>query len=302
MNKLLAMEVFARVVETGGFTRAADTLDMPKATVTTHIQSLESHLGVKLLNRSTRRVSVTTDGAAFYERCMRILDDMAETENALSQARKSVRGRLRVDVGATFGREILIPMLPDFFARYPEIRLELGCSDRPVDLIEEGVDCVVRGGVQPDSTLVARKLHSLEFVACATADYLKRHGTPAHPHDLKKHNCVNYFSAKTGRMFDWDFIRGSERIVMSLQGTIALNDSDAYRAAGRAGLGICKVPAVMVANDLKRGKLRRVLPEWASSPLPIYVMYPQNRHLSAKVRAFVDWVSGIPLRHGLGAG
>lgn len=299
MDKLRAMEVFARVVETGGFTRAADTLDMPKATVTTHIQNLESHLGVKLLNRSTRQVSVTNDGAAYYERCVRILDDVAETENALMHAKKSVRGRLRVDVGATFGREILIPALPEFFARYPDIKLELGCSDRPVDLIEEGVDCVVRGGVQPDSTLVARKLYTLEFVTCATADYLKRHGTPAHPHDLKKHNCVNYFSAKTGRIFDWDFIRNSERIVMTLEGSIALNDSDAYRAAGNAGIGIIKVPELMVAEPLKRGKLKRVLPGWKSSPLPIYVMYPQNRHLSAKVRAFVDWVAGIPLRDGL---
>lgn len=287
------MDVFVRVVDTGGFTRAAEILRMPKATVTTLVQSLEAHLGVKLLNRTTRRVSVTPDGAAYYERCVRILAEVEETEGALSRATSNPHGRLRVDVPATFGRRMLVPALPEFFERYPHIRLELGCSDRAVDLIEEGVDCVVRGGEQPDSTLVARKLGTVEFITCATPDYLTRHGTPTHPNDLTLHRCINYFSARTGRIFEWDFSRDGERIVLKLDGHVALNDSDAYRAAGMAGLGIMQVAEVLVKPALDRGALVRILADWQTDPLPVYVMYPQNRHLSAKVRAFVDWVAEL---------
>jgi LysR family transcriptional regulator, regulator for bpeEF and oprC len=293
MDRLQAMEVFVRVVDTGAFTRAAERLRMPKATVTTLVQNLEAHLGVKLLSRTTRRVSVTPDGAAYYERCVRILTDVEETENSLAHSKLSPRGRLRVDVPATFGRRMLVPMLPEFFDRYPEIRLELGCSDRSVDLIEEGVDCVVRGGEQPDSTLVARKLGTIEFITCATPGYLARYGVPEHPNDLTRHRCINYFSAKTGRIFDWDFSRDGERIVLDLDGHVALNDSDAYRAAGMAGLGIIQVAEILVQPALERGTLVRVLPDWQTDPLPIYVMYPQNRHLSAKVRVFVDWVAEL---------
>src|ERR1700736_3339025 len=198
MDRLQAMEVFVRVVDTGAFTRAAEVLHMPKATVTTLIQNLESHLGAKLLNRTTRRVNVTPDGAAYYERCTRILAEVEEIESALGHTKSSPRGRLRVDFPVTFGRRVLVPALPDFFERYPDIRLEVGCSDRPVDLIEEGVDWVVRGGVQPDSTLVARRVGMVDFVSCATPEYLARHGVPAHPHDLRRHHCISSFSPQPG--------------------------------------------------------------------------------------------------------
>src|SRR5215470_11252701 len=186
MDRFQAMEVFIRVVETGGFTKAADAMRMPKPTVTTLVQNLEAHLGVKLLNRTTRRVSVTPDGAAYYERCMRILTDVEETESVLSRAKSTPHGRLRVDVAGGFGRRFLVPVLSEFFERYPEIQLEVGCSDRPVDLIEEGVDCVVRGGEQPDSTLVARRIATFELLTCATPEYFKRNGVPQHPHDLER--------------------------------------------------------------------------------------------------------------------
>lgn len=266
---------------------------MPKATVTTLVQNLESHLGAKLLHRTTRRVSVTPDGAAYYERCIRILAEIEETESALGHTRSSPRGRLRVDVPGTFGRRVLVPALPDFFARYPDIRLEVGCSDRPVDLIEEGVDCVVRGGVQPDSTLVARRVGLVDFVTCATPEYLERYGAPAHPHDLARHRCVNYFSSKTGRIFAWSFNKGGERIELQLEGLVALNDGEAYLEAGLAGLGIVQAATFMVNDALASGRLKHVLDDWETEPLPVWIMYPQNRHLSAKVRVFVDWVADL---------
>jgi LysR family transcriptional regulator, regulator for bpeEF and oprC len=293
MDRLQAMEVFIRVVDTGTFTRAAQVLRMPKATVTTLIQNLESHLGAKLLNRTTRRVSVTPDGAAYYERCRSILADIEETEGALGHQQSHPRGRLRIDVPVTFGRRVLVPALPDFFARYPDIRLEVGCSDRAVDLIEEGVDCVVRGGVQPDSTLVARRISMVELVACATPEYLARHGGPTHPTDLARHRCVTYFSAKTGRILRWNFTKDGERIELQPEGFISLNDSEAYLEAGLAGLGIVQAAKLWVKDALADGRLQRVLPDWQLDTLPVWIMYPQNRHLSVKVRVFVDWVAEL---------
>ena len=287
------MEVFVRVVDTGAFTRAAEVLHMPKATVTTLVQNLESHLGAKLLHRTTRRVNVTPDGAAYYERCTRILAEVEETESALGRNKSNPRGRLRVDVPVTFGRRVLVPALPDFFARYPEIRLEIGCSDRPVDLIEEGVDCVVRGGAQPDSTLVARRVGMVDFISCATPGYLERHGVPVHPSDLVRHRCISYFSSKTGRIMGWDFSKDGERIDLQLDGVVALNDGEAYLEAGLAGLGIVQAATFMVKDAIASGKLTRVLSDWQIDPLPVWIMYPQNRHLSAKVRVFVEWIADL---------
>lgn len=287
------MQVFARVVDTGGFTRAADLMNMPKATVSTLVQNLEAHLGVKLLNRTTRRVTVTPDGAAYYERCVRILTDIEETESSLAHSRSTPHGRLRVDVSGAFGRRVLVPALPEFFELYPEIRLEIGCSDRPVDLIEEGVDCVVRGGEQPDSTLIARRLGVIQLITCASPDYLKRYGMPRHPHDLARHRFVNYFSAKTGRMVEWKFIRMNEEVVVDQVSHVAFNDFEALLLAGTAGLGIMRTGEALARKELQRGELVQILPDWGSEPFPIFVMYPQNRHLSAKVRVFTDWIAEL---------
>src|SRR4051812_30752352 len=223
MNKFQAMEVFVQVVDAGSFTRAADTLQLPKATVSTLVQSLEASLSAKLLHRTTRSVTVTTDGAAYYERCVRILSDVRDAEESLSRTRLSPSGRLRVDAPTGLASEILVPALPAFFERYPDIKLELGCSDRPVDLIEEGVDCAVRGGNLVDSNLVARRVGALHVATCAAPSYLARYGAPQHPRDLERHLCVNYFSSKTGKVIDWEFHRGDERITVTKSGMIALN-------------------------------------------------------------------------------
>jgi len=297
MNKLQAMEVFVQVVDAGGFTRAAENMQLPKATVSTLIQSLETALSVKLLHRTTRHVSVTADGAAYYERCLRILSDVREAEESLSRTRLSPSGRLRVDAPTGLSSEVLVPALPDFFQQYPDIQLELGSSDRTVDLIEEGVDCAVRGGQLVDSSLIARRVGILHFATCATPDYLARFGMPEHPNDLLRHQCVNYFSARTGKIFDWDFTRDGERVQVALPGLVALNDTNSYIAAGLAGLGIIQMSNFLVEPMIKDGRFVTLLDDWTSDPLPIHVVYPQNRHLSAKVRVFVEWVAELFSNH-----
>jgi LysR family transcriptional regulator for bpeEF and oprC len=297
MNKLQAMEVFVQVVDTGSFTRAAETLQLPKATVSTLVQSLEAALSAKLLHRTTRQVTVTTDGAAYYERCVRILSDVRDAEESLSHTRLSPSGRLRVDAPTGLSSEILVPALPNFFERYPDITLELGSTDRPVDLVEEGVDCAVRGGELLDTSLIARRVGVLNFVTAASPIYLKRFGTPQHPRELLTHRCVNYFSAKTGKTYDWDFQRGDESIEIPIPGVIALNDSNAYVQAGLAGLGIIQMTDYLMMQHVSSGRMVQVLPDWVSKPLPVHIVYPQNRHLSAKVRVFVEWVSELFARH-----
>jgi len=190
-----------------------------------------------------------------------------------------------------------VPALPDFFERYPDIQLELGSSDRPVDLIEEGVDCAVRGGALGDSTLIARRIGVVNFVTAAAPAYLERFGTPTHPRELANHRCVNYFSAKTGKIYDWDFTRDGERIQVPMPGVIALNDSNAYVVAGLSGLGIIQMTDYLLDKYVASGSMVRLMADWVTDPLPIHVVYPQNRHLSAKVRVFVEWVSELLANH-----
>src|SRR6202790_3547863 len=212
LNKLQAMQVFVRVVETGGLTRAADSLQLPKATATTLIQQLEAALGVRLLNRTTRKVSVTTDGAAYYPRCVAILAQVRETEESLGLRHASPSGRLRVEVPTLMARLVIVPALPTFFDRYPDIDLQLGCSERRADLIEEGIDCAVWSGELEDSTLIARRVGQLYFGTCAAPSYIAVHGEPHHPDELKGHLCINHFSPRTGKIFDWVFAKDGVRI------------------------------------------------------------------------------------------
>ncbi len=297
MNKLQAMEVFVQVVDAGGFTKAADNMQLPQATVSTLVQSLELALDVKLLHRTTRQVSVTSDGAAYYERCLRILSDVRDAEESLSSNRANPSGRLRVDTTSGIASDIIVPALSTFFARYPDIVLDLGCSDRPVDLIEEGIDCAIRGGELADSSLIARRVGVLNFVTCATPAYIKQYGKPQHPRDLINHRCINYFASKSGKTYDWDFSRNGETIQMQMPANLAVNDSNAYFSAGMAGLGIMQSAGYVVAPLVKSGELELILEDWTSSPIPLHVVYPQNRHLSAKVRVFVEWVADLFAQH-----
>jgi LysR family transcriptional regulator for bpeEF and oprC len=297
MNKLQAMEVFVQVVDTGSFTRAAQVLNLPKASVSTLVQALEAALSAKLLHRTTRLVTVTSDGAAYYERCVRILADVREAEESLSHMRINPSGRLRVDTPTGLSSEILVPALPAFFERYPDITLELGSNDRPVDLVEEGVDCAVRGGQLFDTSLIARRVGIIHFVTAAAPSYLARYGAPRHPNELAQHRCVNYFSAKTGKVHEWDFNRDGERIAVQVPGMIALNDSNAYVQAGLAGLGLIRMTDYLLLRHVEAGSMVPLLTDWASDPLPVHIVYPQNRHMSAKVRVFVEWAAEVFARH-----
>jgi len=300
VDRFMAMRVFSRVVEAGTFTKAADSLEMPKPSVTKLVQSLETHLRVKLLNRTTRRVTVTPDGAAYYERVVRLLSELEDIEASMSNAQANPKGRLRVDIGTSVAGLIIIPALPAFHARYPDIQIDLGVSDRPVDLISDNVDCVVRGGELTDQSLVARRIGEFHFIACATPEYLKRHGVPSHPSDLDYgHYVVRFFSPRTGRVFPFDFTKDGERLEIQGRCIVSVNDSNAYLAAGLAGLGIIQGPTFMVQRHIASGELEPVLADWWSEPIPVHVVYPPNRHLSTKVRIFVDWVADLFASHDL---
>jgi LysR family transcriptional regulator, regulator for bpeEF and oprC len=297
MNKLQAMEVFIRVVEAGSLTRAAGSLQLPKATATTLIQQLEAELGVRLLNRTTRKVSVTADGAAYYPRCLAILAQVRETEESLGHRHASPSGRLRIEVPTLIARLVIVPALPSFFARYPDIQLELGCSERRADLIEEGIDCAVWIGELEDSTLIARRIGLLYFGTCAAPSYLAAHGQPRHPDELTGHRCINHFSPRTGKIFEWVFAKNGKRIPTLLRGYIALDDENSYVAAAEAGLGVAQIPAFVLKEAMERGSLELLLGDWFAEPAPLNVVYPQNRHLSVKIRVFVDWVAELFSEH-----
>ena len=293
MDRLQAMQVFTRVVDTNSFTRAAETLDLPRASVTTIIQNLESFLGTRLMHRTTRRLSLTPDGAAYYERCVRILADVEETETSFQSGNKKPHGKLRIDMPGTIGRLLVIPSLSEFHTRYPDIDLQLGLTDRPVDLLQEGVDCVVRVGALQDSSLVARRIGIFEGVTCAAPDYLQKYGTPRTLDDLESHSAVNYFSSRTGRVIDWAFKVDGKEVEVKMKGSVSVNDADAYVTCGLEGFGLIQPALFMVLPHLQSGQLVEVLPEIKPMPMPISAVYPHSRHLSPKVRVFVDWIAEL---------
>lgn len=294
MDQLAAMRAFTRVVETGSFTRAADLLDMPKATLSKQIQALELHLRTRLLARTTRRVTVTPDGAAYYERALAILNDLEELDGSMSSAQSNPLGRLRIDISPSLAMTVLIPALPEFLDRYRDIQVDVGCTDRPVDLLRENVDCVIRAGAITDPSLIARHVGDMRFVAVAAPAYLARHGVPQHPRDLESdHQVVRYFSASTGRYHPFRFRRGGEEVEVEGRFRIATNDGNAYLAAGLAGLGLLEAPAFMVAADVRSGALVQVLRDWQIETMPLSIVYPPSRHLSTRLRVFVDWVAEL---------
>ncbi len=299
MDRVAAMQAFARVVELESFTKASASLNQPKATISSQIQALESKLGVKLLNRTTRHVSVTPDGAAYYERVVRILSEIEETEAAVSHTRVALRGRLRVDVPTTIGELVLIPVLSEFLERYPDVDLELGCSDRAVDLLQEGIDCVIRGKAITDESLVARRLCDLRIITVASPEYLRRRGKPGSPADLAHHTLIHFFSSLSGRRYAFTFTKDGNTVEVPLQHHLAINDGGAMVKAAEAGIGIVQLPAFMVQAAIASGTLEVVLAEYLLETSSIYVAYPQNRHLSTKVRAFVDWVTDVFARSDL---
>ena len=297
MDQYTAVRAFVGVVETGSFVKAAAALNLPRNTVTKLVQGLEAHLRVKLLNRTTRRVSTTSDGSAYYERMARVLDEWQEAESALASAQTSPRGRLRVDMGATMATMLVIPALAEFQARYPEVQIDIGVSDRPVDLVSERVDCVVRTGAITDPSLIARRIGEFRFMTSATPAYLARYGTPAEPADLERgHKMVRYFFSGSGRQLAVEMSRGEQRVKLHCDHFIGVNDTNAMLAAGLAGLaglGVLHAPAFIAAPHIASGMLVPLLEEWQGEPVMVSVVYAPNRHLSARVRVFVDWMVEI---------
>src|SRR5262245_30007442 len=291
MDRFASMNAFVRVVEAGSFTKAADTLDVPKASVTRMVQGLEQQLRVRLLHRSTRAVTVTGDGAAYYDRAVRLLADLEDLESSTKKSQGRPSGRIRVDVGVSVGTIVVVPALGDFYAKFPDIDVDMGVTNRDADLVAENVDCAIRMGQLTDQELVARRVGEFRLVACATPAYLKLHGAPSDPSDLdgRGQKTIGMISSRTGRAIPFIFFKGRDKLALKPPHRLVLNDTNAYTAAGLAGLGIVQAPEFTVRRELAEGTLVRVLEEWRTASVGIYIVYSPNRYLSAKVRAFVDW-------------
>ncbi|MCU7370705.1 LysR family transcriptional regulator [Paucibacter sp. O1-1] len=299
MDRLAAMQAFVRVVQLTNFSRAAEALRLPNPTVTRLVQNLESHLHTKLLNRTTRQVTLTPDGAAYYDQAVRLLGEIDELEATMVGAKASPKGRLRIDVVGWVGQLLLVPAMPDFHQRYPDIQVEVGVTDRPVDLLTENIDCAIRGGDIDNESLVARKIAEFRFIAVASPDYLRCHGTPVHPAELEtpQHRVVGFFSTRTGRTRPLFFQNDSEAIQVNGEHALAVNDTNAYVAAGVAGMGVITAPRFILHDALVSGRLVQILPGWTSGPVPMHIVWAPNRHLSAKLRVFVDWLVNLFEEH-----
>jgi DNA-binding transcriptional LysR family regulator len=290
MDRFESMRLFVRIVELGSFTKAAEDLDLPRATVTHAMQQLEKRLGTRLLQRTTRSVSVTMDGEAYYQRCLRLIADLEDTESAFRQSQASPKGKLRVDLQGSLAIHFLLPHLDEFCARYPDLELDIGMGDRLVDLVREGVDCVLRGGEPRESTLVVRRVAENPQVTCASAGYIARHGVPRTIDSLREHRAVNYLSSATGRRLPFEFMVGGELRRVQVPGTVSVRQADAYHACCKVGLGLIQVPRYHIEDELADGRLVEVLAEFCPPPMPVSVLYPASRQLSPRVRVFIDWV------------
>lgn len=288
MDNLSGIAVFAQVVEARSFTEAARRLGMSKASVSKQVSRLEERLGARLLNRTTRRLSLTEVGAAFHERCVRIVAEAEEAELAVTRLHAAPRGTLKVDAPVNFGMQYLAPLLPPFMARHPELRVDITFNDRFVDLVDEGYDLAIRIADLPDSSLIARKLAESRAVVCAAPSYWAAHDRPRHPRDLAEHNCFAYSYLSTGN--EWRFRGPDGPVSVRVSGNLTANNGDVLRQAAAAGVGVIASPVFMVCDDLRAGNLEPVLAEFEADIRGIYAVYPHNRHLSAKVRAFVDYL------------
>jgi DNA-binding transcriptional LysR family regulator len=291
MDRFQEMQVFVRIAERSSFTQAADDLQLPRATVSNLVQRLEARLGVRLLERTTRTVRLTPDGEAYRQRCVALLADLEEADGLFRQA--VPKGLLRVNLQGTLARRFVVPALPALLARHPQLELQIGEDDRLVDLVREGVDCVLRAGTLRDSSLVARRVALLQQVTCASATYLAQFGEPRTLAELNGHRAVNYVSSATGQALPFEFTVDGEVKTLPLPGVVSVTGADVYAGAAIAGLGLVQVPRYRVADELASGLLREVLADAPPPPLPVSVLYPHNRQLSVRVRVFVQWLTEV---------
>ncbi|WP_133650383.1 LysR family transcriptional regulator [Paraburkholderia flava] len=288
MDRFQEMQVFVRIAERQSFTQAAEDLQIPRATVTNLLKRMERRLGTRLLERTTRTVRLTSDGDAYYRRCVRLIADLEEAEGAFRHA--APKGLLRVNLQGTLARHFVMPALPEFLDLYPDIELHVGEDDRLVDLVREGIDCVLRAGHLPDSSLVAVRVALMEQVTVASPVYLKRFGVPDSLDTLSEHRAVNYVSSATGKPMPLEFVVEGRVTEIAMHGTISVTGADLHTGGSVAGIGLVQVPRYRIASELGDGRLVVVLPEFPPPPMPVSVLYPHSRQLSLRVRAFVQWM------------
>jgi LysR family transcriptional regulator for bpeEF and oprC len=294
MDRLKAMQTFVRIVEANSYTKAAETLDLPRAALTATINKLEAFLGTKLLQRTTRRLSLTPDGADYFRKCLEILQAVEDAESTYrGQGAGPPRGKLRVELPGTFGRNVVMPHIAGFCRAYPEVELVVSLSERVRDLTEEGLDCALRVGMLQDSAMIGRPLGSMRFVTCAAPDYLAVHGVPQTWSGLREHRCISHFSGRTGRPYDWDFVVDGSVVTTEIRSVIAVNDAEANVSCALQGMGLAQAARYQVRAHLASGALVEVLAATPPTPMPVSLLYPQGRMSSPRLRVFAEWVAAL---------
>ena len=297
MNQLEAMQIFVRVAELASYTRAAESLSMPKASMSTAVQQLESEFGTQLLHRTTRKVQMTLDGRACYERCKDLLADMDELRSMFQQGPQALRGRLRVDMPTGVARTTIIPRLPEFLSQHPLLEIELSCTDRKVDLVREGFDCVMRVGSLDDSSLIARPLGAFAIANCASPEYVRTHGMPETVDDLPNHRLIHYVGTFGAKSMGFEYHDGAGYRTVDMPGPVTVNSAEAYQEACLAGLGIIQAPAPGVRYLIEQGLLVEVAPRLRAEPMPVSLLYVQRRNLSQRVQVFMSWLAELMRPH-----
>lgn len=292
MDTTESLQVFVRVAELGSFTRAADSLGTSKASVSAAVSQLEAALGTRLLQRTTRKVQMTPDGQSFYERSKQVLADIEDLQT-MFQGDADISGRLRVDMPLGVARHIVLPRLPSFLEAHPQLKVELSSTDRRVDVVAEGFDCIVRVGRLDDSALVARPLGRFRMLNCASPAYLKRYGIPQSPDDLANHRLVDYAPSLGARAALFEYMEGDVVRMVEMPAAVAVNNSDAYREACLAGLGIIQAPESGLGELVAQGRLVEVLPEYRAAPMPVTLLYPNRRQLAKRARLFMLWLGEV---------
>ena len=297
MNQLEAMQIFVRVAELSSYTRAAESLGMPKASMSTAVQQLESELGTQLLHRTTRKVQMTLDGRACYERCKDLLADMDELRSMFQQGPQALRGRLRVDMPTGIARSTVIPHLTEFMRQHPKLEIELSCTDRRVDLVREGFDCVLRVGSVDDVSLIARPLGAFAVTNCASPGYVRTHGMPRTVDDLAEHQLIHYVGTLGAKSMGFEYHDGVAYRTVDMPGAVTVNSAETYEQTCLAGLGIIQAPGPGMRKLIEQGLLVEVAPELRAEPMPVWLLYAQRRNLSRRVQVFMTWVADVLKPH-----
>lgn len=293
MDLVTELRVFIAVARSGGFTTAAAQLDMPRPTISLAIKQLETRLATRLFNRTTRRVSLSQDGATLLDRAIALVADAEELEQSCRTRDLALTGRLRISAPSRLARRQLAPALPDFFLHHPQLEVELGGNDGTADLVRSGIDCALRVGTLPDSSLVARKLGNLRMINCASPAYLRQHGIPQSPADLDRHQAILYTPPGEAQSAPWAWTDAGIPHALTMHGQVTVDNAETYVSCALAGLGLIQIPAFDVQEDLKSGALVEILPRWVAPAMPLHLVYPHRRHLSRRLQVFSDWLANV---------